>query len=75
VKAHPAADAFPLLEGKDLADLADDIRAHGLIEPIVTLDGKLQALADDIGHDIEVTHHGDPIGTVKARKRKADSSS
>jgi len=29
-KVHPAADVFPMLEGKDLDELAEDIRANGL---------------------------------------------
>lgn len=32
--AHPAADLFPMLTGTDLAELAEDIKQHGLIEPI-----------------------------------------
>lgn len=34
MKAHPAADLFPMLTGTDLAELAEDIKQHGLIEPI-----------------------------------------
>lgn len=34
MKAHPAADLFPMLTGTDLAELAEDIKHHGLIEPI-----------------------------------------
>ena len=36
---HPAAALFPVLQGADLQELADDIREHGLLEPIELLDG------------------------------------
>ena len=39
MKAHPYADAWPLLGEDELAELAEDIRANGLLDPIVTLDG------------------------------------
>jgi ParB-like chromosome segregation protein Spo0J len=31
---HPAAELFPMLAGDELRDLAEDIRAHGLHEPL-----------------------------------------
>lgn len=37
--AHPAAELFPLIGDDELRELADDIREHGLLEPIVRLDG------------------------------------
>jgi hypothetical protein len=41
VNAHPAAALFPLMDGFDLRQLADDISTHGLIEPIVLCDGQV----------------------------------
>jgi hypothetical protein len=41
LQAHAAADCFPLLDDVDLAELAEDIRAHGLQHPIVTYRGQI----------------------------------
>ena len=41
MKAHPAANLFPLLEGAALQSLADDIKANGLQYPIITLDDRV----------------------------------
>jgi hypothetical protein len=38
---HPAADVFPMLASDELAELASDIKANGLIHPIVVKDGEL----------------------------------
>lgn len=38
---HEYADLLPLLRQKDLEELAEDIKAHGLLAPITLLDGKI----------------------------------
>lgn len=35
IKVHPAAAVFPMLSDDELADLAEDIKANGLLHPIV----------------------------------------
>ena len=34
LRAHPAADAYRLLTDKELAELAESIKANGLRDPI-----------------------------------------
>ena len=38
---HPIASVFPMLSDEELQALADDIRAHGLKEPVTTFEGKI----------------------------------
>jgi ParB-like chromosome segregation protein Spo0J len=54
MKAHPYADIFPMLPDEELADLAADIKANNLLNPITTvlvgdeemiLDGRNRAIA------------------------------
>lgn len=39
LRAHPAAELFPMLGDSELSDLAADIAAHGQKHPIVVVDG------------------------------------
>ena len=41
LEVHPAADIFPMLSDDELHELADDIKANGLIHPIVIKDNVL----------------------------------
>jgi hypothetical protein len=41
LKVHPAAELFPLMSESELRELGEDIRANGLLSPIVIHDGKL----------------------------------
>ena len=38
---HPAAALFPMLDERELAELASDIQANGLVSPIVVKDGEI----------------------------------
>jgi 16S rRNA G966 N2-methylase RsmD len=72
---HPAAELFPLLAGPELDELADDIAANGLHEPIwlyddpergtVLLDGRNRLAACELA-DVEPTTRtydgDDPVG-------------
>ena len=39
LKAHPAADAFPMMDATRLAELRADIQANGQREPVTICDG------------------------------------
>jgi hypothetical protein len=66
-KVHPAAEVFPLMSAAELAELTADVKANGLIDPILIvndqiLDGRNRALACAAA-GIEprfVQHEGDP---------------
>jgi hypothetical protein len=40
-KVHPAADLFPLMSESELRELGEDIKANGLISPLIKCEGKL----------------------------------
>jgi ParB-like chromosome segregation protein Spo0J len=58
-KIHPAADVFPVMSGDELADLAADIKANGLIHPVAVdaddtvLDGRNRLKACEIAEGAE----------------------
>ena len=41
MKTHPAADLFPMMTDAELTELAADIKANGLLNPVVLLDGQI----------------------------------
>ena len=85
ISVHPAADLFPMLSDTELADLAKDIKEHGLVHPVVMfkgvlLDGRNRLAACKIA-EVEPTfteYDGDdPIGfviSVNILRRQLDAS-
>jgi hypothetical protein len=82
---HPLGAIFPLLEGKDFDELVEDIRRHGLHEPIVLHEGKIldgrhryRACAKaDIAPRFETYTGADPLGYVVSlnlKRRHLDES-
>jgi len=73
-RVHPAAAVFPMISDEDLAELAEDIKAHGQLEPVwlyddpelgnVLLDGRNRVRACEIaGVPVSTRVYGgdDPI--------------
>lgn len=73
-KVHPVADLFPMMSDDELAELADDIKAHGLINPIiidsdglVLIDGRNRLRACEIAGvepRFEHFHGNDPVSLI-----------
>jgi ParB-like chromosome segregation protein Spo0J len=85
IEFHPLANIFPLLESYEFAGLVDDIRTHGLREPVVLFEGRIldgrnryrACLAADIECRFETYKGDDPISYVVSlnlRRRHLDES-
>jgi hypothetical protein len=46
MKTHPIADIFPMMEAEELNDLAADIKANGLLNPLVTWVDQVGTIGD-----------------------------
>lgn len=64
-ETHPAADIFPMMDDAELRELAKDIEANGLSNPIIQHEGKIldgrNRLKACIGIDVEpefIQYHG-----------------
>lgn len=72
MKPHPLSEIFPSMEGAEFASLVEDIRTHGLAQPIVMyqgkiLDGRNRARAcEEIGVKPKTVDYrgNDPLGYV-----------
>lgn len=74
LKVHPAADVFPMLSDEELDDLAADIKANGLLQPIVVKNGVLidgrnrreACLRADVEPRFEELNGTDPVAYILA---------
>ena len=71
-KPHPIADIFPLISGKEFVELKEDIRKHGVLQPVVLYEGRIldgrnrYRAAQEVGAEIPTTEYlgNDPVGYV-----------
>ncbi len=69
---HPLAEAFPQIEGSDFDEFVEDIRAHGVREPITIYEGQIldgrnrYRAAREVGVECPIAEYNgsDPIGFV-----------
>jgi len=72
MKTHEYANIFPMMSRKDIEALSDDIKAKGLLDPIILLDGKILdgrnrfSACQSAGVEPEFKDYGgnDPLGFV-----------
>lgn len=73
LKVHPAAEVFPMLGDDELRDLAEDIKANGLIHPIVLdkdgvlIDGRNRLAACNLAGvepEFETLNGHDPVAFI-----------
>jgi ParB/Sulfiredoxin domain len=75
MKVHPVADLFPMMNEEELADLAQDIKTHDLIHPIVIsndgevlIDGRNRLRACEIAgvkpRFERMNGHADPVAFI-----------
>lgn len=76
MKAHPAAELFPMMAAADFAALRDDIAEHGLRDPVIVYKGQLldgrnrHKACEELGVEVDsyaVDDHdigGDPVAYV-----------
>lgn len=78
LKPHPLAELFPIMPASDIKELADDIKARGLQNPITLFDGKIldgqhryeACCIAEVKPKFEVYRGDDPIGFVIAANLK-----
>ena len=56
LRAHPAAEAFPMMGDAELAELAEDIKANGLRTPVVVIDVAGETLVLDGRNRLRAAH-------------------
>ena len=82
---HPLANLFPLIEGDELVDFVEDVRANGLLVPIVLYEGMIlegrnrfrACSAAGVAPRFEQYTGKDPVGFVVSmnlRRRHLDES-